>query len=160
MRPLTPVLTVTALLALGVGPAGAQGSVHGAWRIVETWGHNPQSGEWRTENVQPSVFLFMDGYYSIAYVRGEEARPLMPEDAIRRDLTAEQAAAVWIPYTSNSGTHEITQTTIVTRPIVAVWPNFMEGGSAVYTYSVDGDKMQLTFANETVSWNAKLKRLP
>jgi hypothetical protein len=83
----------------------------------------------------------------------------MPEGANRADLTADQAAAVWIPYTSNSGAYELTPTTITTMPRVAVWPNFMEGGSAVYTYSFAGGLLQLSSSGEGWSWNARLQRL-
>ena len=159
MRLLKVVLALAAPFAISIQAAGAQEPLHGAWQIVETWGHNAQDGEWRTENVQPSVFLFTEGYYSIAYVNGEESRPLMAEDATRQDLTAEQAAAVWIPYTSNSGIYEITPTEITTRPMVAVWPNFMEGESRVYTYRFDGDLLELSSSGEDWSWNARMRRL-
>jgi hypothetical protein len=137
MRLLAAIVALTAVLALEAGPANAQESLQGAWKVVEMWGHNAREGEWRTENIQPSVFLFMERYYSIAYVSGEERRPLMPDTAFREDLTAEQAAAVWIPYVSNSGTYEATVSEITTSPMVAVWPNFMEGEFAVYTYRID-----------------------
>ncbi len=159
MKLFSAVSAVAALMAAGAQPASPQASVHGAWQIVETWGHSPQEGEWRTQNIQPSLFLFMDGYYSIAYVTGEERRPQMSEDATRSGLSPEQAAAVWIPYVNNTGTYEVTASTITTKPIVAVWPNFMEGGSRSYAYRLEGDTLSLTASGEGWTWNAKLRRL-
>jgi hypothetical protein len=83
----------------------------------------------------------------------------MPEGANRVDLSAEQTAAVWIPYISNSGMYEITPSTITTRPMVALWPNFMEGGSATYTYEVQGDMLRLSRREEDFLWNANLRRV-
>jgi hypothetical protein len=151
--------TALATLVFVVPPVDAQESLLGGWTIVESWGSNPQAGEWRVEDAQPSLYLFLDGYYSIAYVAGDQPRALTPEGAGRTDLSADQAAAVWIPYVSNSGIYEITPSTITFRPMVALWPNFMEGGSAIYTYDVQGDMLRLSRREEDFSWNANLRKV-
>lgn len=145
--------------AVGVCPLAAQQSLQGSWTIVENWGHDTEAGEWRNENVQPSLYIFLDGHYSIAKVNGDQARPLVAEDATRASLTAEQAASVWLLYTSNSGTYETTSSTLTTHPTVALWPNFMEGGSETFTFEVEGDELLLSQTGEGFSWNARLRRL-
>ena len=127
-------LVALILLSLSAMPAVAQESLNGSWVIVESWGEDDQSGQWRVENAQPSLFIFLEGHYSIAYVRGDSPRPLMDEDATRADLDCEQAASMWFPYVSNSGTYEINGATIVIHPTVALSPNFMEGGSETYAF--------------------------
>jgi hypothetical protein len=134
--------------------------LQGAWHLVEVWGSDSASGEWRTTSVQPSVYLFLNGYYSIAAVGGNEKRPQMKEDATRAGLTAEEAASVWIPYTSNSGRYEMAGDQLTIRPMVALWPNFMEGGSATYTFTMEGERLHLWTSGEGTSWHARLERLP
>ena len=151
-------LVALILSSLSAMPAVAQESLNGSWVIVESWGEEDQSGQWRVENAQPSLFIFLEGHYSIAYVRGDSPRPLMDADATRADLDCEQAASMWFPYVSNSGTYEINGATIVTHPTVALWPNFMEGGSATYAFEVDGDLLRLTRSEQGSTWNARLRR--
>jgi hypothetical protein len=144
--------------SLTANPAVAQEWLNGSWVIVESWGENDQAGEWRYESPQPSLFIFLDGYYSIAYVNSDSPRPLMDEDDTRIGLTPEEAAAVWLTYVSNSGTYEIDGSAIVTRPTVALWPNFMEGGSATYVFEIEGDMLRLTRSENGFIWNARLRR--
>ena len=139
-------------------PAVAQESLNGSWVMVERWGENDQSGQWRVENVQPSLFIFLEGHYSIAYVDGDSPRPLMDEDGTRADVDCEQAASMWFPYVSNSGTYEINGATIVIHPTVALFPNFMEGGSHTYAFEFDGDFLRLTRSEQGFTWNARLRR--
>ncbi len=134
--------------------------LQGAWHLVEVWGSNPTEGEWRTTTVQPSVYLFQDGYYSIAAVGGDEKRPQMKEGATRAGLTAEEAASVWIRYTSNSGRYELAGDQLTIRPIVALWPNFMEGGSVIYTFAMEGERLHLWSSDEGTTWHGRLERLP
>ena len=147
--------------ALGVDPAAAQDSLQGSWAIVESWGHDEQAGEWRIENVQPSLYIFLDGYYSIALVRGNEPRPLMPEGTTWDAMTEEQLRSVCsgAVFSANSGTYEVVGSSLTTKPLVAKWPNLMEGGSASYTFEMEGDELLLSQAGEGFSWNARLRRL-
>jgi len=80
----------------------------------------------------------------------------MAEDATRSDLDAEQATSVWLPYTSNSGTYEIAGNEVTTRPIVALWPNFMTGGSATYSMSFEGGMLVLRNGDY---WGVRLRRV-
>ena len=147
-------------LHANAGLVWAQSDLNGAWEIVEASGHNAQ-GDWKLENVQPSLYIFMDGYYSIAQVNGNEARPLMPEGTTWDTMTEEQLSSVCSAavFSANSGTYEVDGSSLTTKPMVAKWPNFMEGGSASHTYLVEND--MLTLAQEGDGWNStiELRRL-
>jgi len=133
-------------------------AIDGAWIKVEEWGEDASGQTWRTGNVQPSLYLFQDGYYSIAYVSGDEARPLFGTEADREALTPDEAESVWMPYISNSGRYESTPTTFTVRPMVALWPDYMTGGSRVYTYRIEDAMLHLSTAENGWSWNAVLRR--
>lgn len=159
-RPLRRALALFALATLVVAPAMAQesASFDGAWKVVERWGNNPNAGDWKAENIQPSVYLFSGGYYSVTAVGGEEPRPQIPEGKNRGSLTAEEAIAIWGPYTSNSGTFEVSGSEVTMRPIVALNPEFMDGGSATYTYRFDDGGLTLSMSGDEWSFHVKLAR--
>jgi len=139
-------------------PLLAQTKLNGAWSVVETSGHTA-AGDWESDPVQPSLFIFMDGYYSVMYVSGSEARPLMADDATRENITEEQVRSVFMSFVANSGTYEISGSTVTTKPMVALWPNFMEGGSREYQHAIENGMLVLTAEGEGWRWTAKLRRL-
>ena len=47
-------------------------------------------------------------------------------------------------FSANSGTYEVSGSSLTTRPMVAKWPNFMDGGSAWSTYRVEGGYLHLS----------------
>jgi hypothetical protein len=143
---------------LTASPALAHSGLDGAWSITAASGTNAE-GDWSAENLQPSLYLFHGNHYSITRVNGEAPRPLMPEDASRDSLTPEQAASMWKPFTSNAGTYSTEGSTMTMKPMVALWPNFMESGTASYTFSVDGDTLTLGNSGENSSYTITLTRL-
>lgn len=161
MRVRTGMLAALLALSVCAPPMEVQQSVQGAWTFVEVRGEADGSPwEIPAEVKQPSVIIFTDGYYSIAGVGGVAPREPMPEGAIRATLTPEQAAAIWIPYTSNSGRYEVSGSTIITRPIVALLPNSMaEGTEFVYEFEWDGEELMLTERSEDGWATGRLRRL-
>lgn len=139
---------VPALLALLANSPQlqAQTSIEGAWTIVETWGETATGEAWSFgDNVQPSLFIFLDGYYSFTAVNGPQPRPLPPEGIARSDLTPEDGDAVWRSYLSNSGTYQVSNSTLTTHPKVALWPPFMEEDSSpVYELAWEGEDLLVT----------------
>lgn len=138
---------VPAILALAVaGQVEGQQSPEGAWTIVEAWGQTPAGEDWRmAEEIQPSLFIFHDGYYSFTSVNGTEPRPPLPEGASRSSLTAEEGDAVWRSYLSNSGAYEVRDSLLITRPRVALWPPLMaEGFERAYEIAWDGSDLLIT----------------
>lgn len=132
--------------------------MEGAWRTLESWGTNAD-GEWRTENVQPSVWIFRGRHYSIMFVRGDEARPLLGENATRESITNTQMRNTFMTFVANSGTFTVDGSTFTTDPDVALWPDFMETGTATYTFTVDGNTMTLTNEEDGNVWNYRLQRI-
>ncbi len=151
------VISAVALL-FAAGPLLAQTELNGAWQGVDVWGRNTD-GDWKLENVQPSLYLFLDGYYSIMYVAGDEPRPLMPDTATRSTITEEQMRSIFMTFVANSGTYEVDGSAVTTKPMVALWPNFMEGGSETFTYRIENDALFLTSSGEGWEFTVELRRL-
>jgi hypothetical protein len=152
---------LVAIVAL-VGPhaLSAQNELVGVWQAVERSGTGPE-GEWTDQPVQPSLYIFADGYYSIMFVAGSESRPLLAEDATRDGLTEDQLRSIFMTFVANSGTYEIEGSSLTVRPTVALWPNYMEGGSTIYEYEIEGYERVLTTGDFIVAcaYRTKLVRL-
>lgn len=154
--------------AVETGPADAQrqrravqarmDDIEGAWELVEAWGRGA-AGEWQLQNPQPSVYLFAHGYYSIMYVDAERARPDVPADTPRQQISEELLRGIFEPFNANSGTYRLEGSTLTTNPIVALVPNFV-GGGHVYTVRREGsDSLVLTRTGEDFQGNYRLRRL-
>lgn len=137
---------VALLLFAGAPPVAAQESIEGAWIIAEVWGESAAGDAWSFgDGVQPSLFIFADGYYSFTGINSPEPRPEIPEGTSRASLTAEQGEGVWRSYLSNSGSYEVSGSTLITRPSVALWPPFMaEDSRPTYEMEWDGADLLLT----------------
>lgn len=170
MKHLTLSLVVFGFALAGCAPqptqgtdetvATAQGALEGVWKIVEASGTNAE-GDWTTQNVQPSLYMFMDGYYSMLLVRGDEPRPLIPEGTTWETMTLEQYRSVCSGefFSANSGTYEVDGASLIVKPVVAKWPNFMDGGSAVYTFRIEDGNLHLSQDSDGATWHATLSRL-
>ncbi len=151
------VLVPVFVLSVTATPLLAQSSIDGAWKIIEWWGNNPQQGEWRIENIQPSLWLFMDGYYSATYLAGNQKRSLVPEN--REEMSGDDWKSMARPFISNAGTYEITASTVTLRPIVAKVPNFMDGDIDPWDYRFEGDVLYVTQTREWGTVHHRLQRL-
>ena len=61
--------------------------------------------------------------------------------------TDAEKVASWNTFIANSGTYEVTESTITTRPIVAMSANLMaSGGPLTMSFHAMEDMMHLTFA--------------
>lgn len=137
----------TLLLMFAVAPQlHAQLSIEGAWVIADVWGETATGEAWSFGGVvQPSLFIFADGYYSITAVNSAAPRPEIPEGTSRADLTPEEGEGVWRSYLSNSGTYKVVGSTLVTHPSVALWPPFMaEASTTTYEMEWDGANLLVT----------------
>lgn len=161
MRIRFTLLSVSLALIAGSPQLEAQTSIEGVWTIVEAWGEAATGEAWSFgDEVQPSLFIFLDGYYSFTAVNGPQPRPLPPEGIARSDLSPEAGDAVWRSYLSNSGTYEVSDSTLITHPTVALWPPFMAADSRpVYELAWEGkDLLVTTRAGE--AWRVwRLRRL-
>lgn len=163
MRSIHQICKITVTLSLVIffglaSEAHAQSPVHGAWEVTSRSGVNTD-GAWKAENIQPSVYLFLDSHYSVTYVNGEKPRPLMADNASRASITEEEVRSMFFPFTSNAGVYEIAGNEITMDPTVALWPNFMESGTATYNFAVSGNTLTLTASNDAgLSMEIVLKR--
>ena len=138
-----------------------QSPLNGAWETVGMSGTNADGDDWKLEHVQPSLYVFQDGYYSEMLVQGNEARPLMADDATRESLTDEEIRSMFMTFIANSGTYEVEGSSVTTRPMVALWPNFMEGGFYTFTYRMEGEWLYLSGERDIYggAYTQKLRRL-
>ena len=85
------------------------------------------------------------------HVPVNEPRPLVVGDAPiigSLEPTDAEKVASWDTFIANSGTYEVMDSTITTRPIVAKSANLMAaGGPLTYTYRVMEDTLHLTFVS-------------
>ena len=118
-------------------------SLQGAWRVTEVvvTGANPSTNS----SPQPGLYVFTRQHYSIMTVGGTTARksPAAPKDP-GKPTDAEKLAQydVWNPFTANSGTYQVTGSTLTTRPLVAKNPGVM-GGTQTREFKIDGTTLTL-----------------
>jgi hypothetical protein len=135
------VLTVSSV----VGLAQSKPSIQDVWRAAEVTVTNPNPGGFPKgthTNVQPGLFIFTAKHYSIVTDTAAKPRPTVPFKVPEKP-TAEELQAAWGPLQANSGTYEVTGTTLTLRPIVAKAPAFQSGGHARYTIKLDGNNLWL-----------------
>ncbi len=141
------VLTALAL-AVGCQPATEQaGPLEGAWQTTEVSFTSPDSS-WTETSLQPSLFVFAKQHYSIMLVPGTEPRSLFAGDEPTFgsfEPTDAEKLAAYDSFIANSGTYQVSGSTLTARPMVAKNPNFMSGGSLAFTYQIEGDTLRLTF---------------
>ena len=135
-------LRMAVLLAAVPAILGAEGPtrkpMEGAWRVVEivVTGANAEN----TSSPQPGLFIFGQKHYSMMWIRGAQARaPYVGEEP----TNAEKVRA-FDSFVANTGSYEVSGSTITIRPMVARSPNFMAGGSAKYEFRVEGSTLLLT----------------
>ena len=100
-------------------------AIQGVWRLVEReiqGGSNPriESGS----QVQPSILIYTEQYFSWAFVRGTEPRPLL--DDSRSDADIGRVARL---YNSAAGTYELDGSTLRYDRIVSIRPSRMLPGN-------------------------------
>jgi hypothetical protein len=121
-------------------------SLEGAWRVAASSVTTPDTSFTNT-NPQPSLYIFLERHYSVMFVPGNEPRALFSGDQLvlgAEEPTDAEKIAAFDSFIANSGTYEVTGSTLTTRPIVAKTPNFMAGESLTFTYEFEGESLRLT----------------
>ncbi len=116
--------------------------VEGAWRVTAIQ-EVSADGEVTETPTYESLVLFADGYYSIAFSLGDAPSQFFAE---RWAATEEESSARFQNIIVNTGTYELTGSSVVTEPLFALVPEFI-GGVATYDVSVVGDELTLTAVN-------------
>ena len=123
-------------------PQPERAPLEGAWRFVGGESISA-SGETTAVSMQESVMLFTARHYSIARSTGEERTAPYAE---RWTPTDPEQLARMNSIIVNAGTYEATPSSLVTRPLFALVPEFV-GGTAEYEYELSGDTLTLTTTN-------------
>ncbi len=143
IRKTSVIVAIVVVGAWALASAQSAPSLPGAWRVTEVvvTGANASTNS----SPQPSLYVFTRQHYSILSVGGTTARKAAaaPKDPAR--LTdAEKLAQyeLWNPFTANSGTYQVSGTTLTTRPLVAKNPGVM-GGTQTREFKIDGTTLTL-----------------
>ena len=114
--------------------------LEGVWRIVQAHDVDPE-GQTTNSSAQTSVVIFTTGHYSFVWTFGSETR----QPAVERwNPTDAEKIAAYNSIIVNTGTYELTDSMIVTRPISAKSQEYVGGGYSDYEYRVQGDTLYLT----------------
>ena len=137
-----------AVLALSGTSLFAQSkpSIQGVWRRVEVTVTNPSPvpgslTKGTHTNVQPGLLIFTGKHYSVQVDGAAKPRPPIKVPA---KATHEEMQAAWAPYTANSGTYELSGSTLVMRPMVAKNPAAQGNAVNRATIKLEGDNLWMT----------------
>ena len=115
----------------------------GTWQLASITYNLPQRTV-TNPKPQPSLFIFTDGYYSIAWNSRPEQR--LPFSA-RWQPTDEELKSAYSSILVNSGSYDLVDSTLTTHPIISKVPE-QSGGKAVYRYRTKNDTLWLTMIDE------------
>jgi hypothetical protein len=121
-------LSLAALAFVGCQPAPPAtqevGPLESAWQHVELATTSPDTSSTIT-SPQPSLYLFLTQHYSIMFVPGSEPRERFSGDQPvlgSFEPTDAEKVAAYDSFIANSGTYELTDSTLTTRPVVGQEP--------------------------------------
>jgi hypothetical protein len=144
-------VVLAAVLTVGgvVGLAQSKSSIQGVWRKVEVTVTNPNPNAANTfakgthTDVQPGLVIFTAKHYSAVNDTAGKPRP-KASFKVQGKPTAEEMQAQWGPFQANSGTYELTGTSLTLRPTVAKNPALQGAGVSRYIVKHDGNNLWLT----------------
>ena len=119
-------------------PATPANPLQGVWSLTAV---DPGEGSAVIDPSQPGLYIFTEGYYSGVYAPGAE--PRVPS-AAPFEPTPEEMVAQYESIIVNTGTYEISGSTVTFRPVIAKSPGFV-GGHAMAEFQIAGDALTLTF---------------
>ncbi len=133
-------------------PAQAQDGLKGIWKVEEVTNEGGQNPGTRT-NPAPSLYMFTDGYYSIMVMRRGR-----PDFQAGDDVSDEDAIAAFNSFSANSGSYEVSGSTITFHIMLARVPG-AAGGTALAEYRLEGDTLYLTQTQPPGSGNVNHRKL-
>jgi hypothetical protein len=125
---------------------------------AQTPAANPLVGVWHMDAItlqrpdgantnsdpQPGLFIFTRDHYSIAWIPRPDPRPAF---ATPWKPTPEETGQAYGTILFNSGSYEIDEKILTTRPLLSKVPD-LSGGHAVYEYRIENDVLWLTMIDE------------
>ena len=124
--------------------AQAQDALNGVWKVEEMTIEDAENPGPFTD-LPPSLYIFTDGYYSIMSILGDGSRPdFQPGD----DVSDEDTIAAYNTFLANSGSYEVSGSTITFNIMIARVPGVVgaTGPGVMAEYSLDGDTLTMTQA--------------
>jgi hypothetical protein len=111
--------------------------IRGTWKVVEVSGGN----EGAITSPQPGLYMFTDRYYSMMRITGTKPRPKFESNAKATDA---EKVATYDALFAQSGTYEISGSTITTRPLVAKAEFPVTGPPGKAEIKIDGSTLLWT----------------
>ena len=138
--------------------AQSKPSIQGVWRVVEVTTSGPNAST--NKSPQPGVYIFTAKHYSLVRDTASEVRPAIKAAA---NITPAEALATLNPFFAQSGTYEVSGSSVITTSIVALRPpqQGKYGGSNTWSFKLQGDTLWMTqtLARETPVVNPATIRL-
>ena len=131
------IATVSCNQAPPPDPTAPANPLQGVWSLTAS---DPGDGSPVIDPSQPGLYIFVEGYYSAVYA--PDAAPRVAAE-ITFQPTPEEMVAQHESIIVNTGTYEISGSTVTFRPIIAKSPGFV-GGQATSEFRIDGDALTLT----------------
>ena len=142
IRKTSVMVAIVVVGAWALASAQSAPSLQGAWRVTEivVTGANAAT----TSSPQPGLYVFSRQHYSIVAVNGTTTRQAAAPKDPAKLTDAEKVAQyeVWNPFTANSGTYQVSGSTLTTRPLVAKNPGVM-GATQTREFKIDGNTLTL-----------------
>ena len=138
------IVAVLVAGALVLTRAQTAPSLQGVWRVTEVVVTGANAATNRSP--QPSLYVFTRQHYSIMTVNGTAPRKDFGTAKDPSKLTdAEKIARyeAWDAFIANSGTYQVSGSTLTTRPLVAKNPAVMAGPAATRAFKIDGNTLTL-----------------
>ena len=130
----------------------------GVWQVVEAYGNNSE-GEWKvdTEEIQPGLQIFHNGYYSFMSVTGGKPRQLFSDPDNRTDA---EMLAIYDPFVAIAGTYEVKDEKLFRKAMVAKNSNVMALEEMFESeYKIEGDQLIIIDRGEDWSRHLKFQRV-
>ena len=137
-RTLKVLVALTVFATMFGAQSAARKPMEGVWKVAEIVVTGADASN--VANPQPSLFIFAKSHYSMMLIPGNEPRTLFKGE----EPTNQEKMSAFDSFVANTGTYEVTGSTLTIRPIVARYPNFMAGGFSKYQFQMDGNTLWLT----------------
>jgi len=99
------------------------------------------------KNPPPSLWIFSNKYYSATQITIEGNREVFYDAS---NPTPEEIIKAYKSFSTNTGRYELTDTTLITYPIIAKVPAY-SGGKGIYEFKFKSDTLYLTMIEEYYS---------
>ena len=145
-RELLFACLAAAMVGCNQGSPEPEDPLRGAWSLIAM--HLVSAdGDSVQVPVHESLFIFADGYFSIAYAFGDRGSVPYAE---RWHPSDTEKAARFSSLIVNAGSYRLSVTQLEVLPMFALAPEFV-GGKGVFSYSFSGDTLELTWQRSIAS---------